>query len=629
MSRDLSTLRRRAEAGWRDLHQGERSVITVGTATCGRAAGSMAVLQRLREESTAHHLDCDIVEVGCIGMCYAEPIVSVAKPGHAEIYYGNVDTEKASELVEGYLVNDKLVADGALGTLGKDRVAGIPRLFETPMLRPQVRRVLQNCGLIDPSSIDHSLANDGYSGLDRALRMYPFEIVQEVKESGLRGRGGAGFPTWRKWTFCREADEKTRYLVCNADEGDPGAFMNRSLIEGDPHTLLEGMAIAGYAMGISKAYVYCRAEYPLALERLRAAIGQAEDNRLLGRDILGSGFDFDIEVREGAGAFVCGEETALIGSLEGRRGIPRPRPPFPATSGLWGKPTVINNVETLANVALILRNGAEWFAQCGTEDSRGTKTFSLVGNVKRAGLIEVPLGITLREIIYGIGGGILGNKQFKAVQTGGPSGGCLPAELLDTHVDYDSLRSAGSIMGSGGMVVMDEDNCMVDIARYFQDFTQRESCGKCAPCRLGTKQMLDILEDITHNRGKPGDIDLLVEIAESVQACSLCGLGQTAPNPVLTTIRYFRDEYEAHINHAHCPAMVCSEFVRYRIVPELCVGCQLCAKACPQEAIAGDPKKPHTIDQSKCVHCGICFEVCPSRIGAVERVTVNEVAKAA
>jgi len=519
------------------------------------------VLETFRQELHRRDLDCIVIEVGCIGLCYAEPIVCITKPDRPGICYANVTPERAVELIDGYLAGDDPLPDYALGTVGDGRVDGIPPLFETPVFKPQVRRTLRNCGFIDPTNINHYLANNGYRGLEKALLGTPEQVIDEIKRSGLRGRGGAGFPTWRKWQFCRDAKGNQKYLIANADEGDPGAFMNRSLLEGDPHSLLEGMLIAGYAIGADTGYVYCRAEYPLALERLAVALRQAKQCGLLGDQILGSNFSFHIKVKEGAGAFVCGEETALIASVEGKRGMPRPRPPFPAISGLWGKPTIINNVETLASVALVLQNGADWFAQYGTEKSKGTKTFALVGKVKRTGLVEVPLGITLREMIYEIGGGVLDDRPFKAVQTGGPSGGCIPRDLLDTPVDYDSLQAAGSIMGSGGMVVMDENTCMVDFARYFLDFAQKESCGECVPCRLGTKQMLDILTDITQGKGKPEDIDLLSELAEAVKAASLCGLGQTAPNPVLTTIRYFRDEYEAHISKKRCPAVVCKELI--------------------------------------------------------------------
>ncbi|MDP6228714.1 MAG: NADH-quinone oxidoreductase subunit NuoF, partial [Dehalococcoidia bacterium] len=505
------------------------------------------------------------------------------------------------------------------GLLYRDLVNGapVPHYGDIPFYAKQTRLVLRNCGRIDPTSIDDYLASNGYNGFKRALELGPEGIVEEIKRSGLRGRGGAGFSTSRKWQFCRDAKADRKFLICNADEGDPGAFMNRSLLEGDPHSLLEGMLIAGYAIGAHEGYIYCRAEYPLALERLRIAMDQAEERGLLGDDILGSGFGFRIRVSQGAGAFVCGEETGLILSIEGERGMPRPRPPFPAVSGLMGKPTVVNNVETLASVALILQNGAGQFAQYGTENSKGTKTFALVGKIKLSGLVEVPLGITMREIVYDIGGGILDDKQLKAVQTGGPSGGCVPASMIDIPVDYDSLTAAGTIMGSGGMVVMDEDTCMVDVARYFLDFTQKESCGKCVPCRLGTKQMLAILEDITQGRGTPEDIDLLLEMGAGVKSGSLCGLGQTAPNPVLTTIRYFRDEYEAHVNEKRCPAKVCTELISYNIT-DSCVGCLLCFKACSSEAIVGEFKKLHVIDQSKCTKCGSCFDVCPPKVNAVE-----------
>ncbi len=558
---NFNDVRHRAKEEWKALQRSTRPLILVGTATCGRSAGASEVVETFQQESQNRRLDCNIIEVGCLGLCYAEPIVCITKPSRPAICYGNITPERAVELIEGYLIKDNPLPDYALGTIGDGSIEGIPQLFQTSVFKPQVRRTLRNCGFIDPTNMNHYLAKGGYSGLIKALNMSPEQIIDEMKRSGLRGRGGAGFPTWRKWQFCKQAKGEEKYLICNADEGDPGAFMNRSLLEGDPHSLLEGMLIAGYAIGAKEGYIYCRAEYPLALERLRVALKQAEEYGLLGDNILGSGFGLHIKVKEGAGAFVCGEETALIASIEGKRGMPRPRPPFPATSGLWGKPTIINNVETLACVALILQNGADWFAQYGTEKSKGTKTFALVGKVKHTGLVEVPLGITLKQMIYEIGGGTLEDKRFKAVQTGGPSGGCIPTHLLDTPVDYDSLEAAGTIMGSGGMVVMDEDTCMVDFARYFLDFVQKESCGACVPGRLGTKQMLEILTDITQGKGKPEDIDLLVELAEAVKTGSLCGLGQTAPNPVLTTIRYFRDEYEAHIKYKRCPAVVCKEII--------------------------------------------------------------------
>jgi NADH-quinone oxidoreductase subunit F len=613
-------IQQRAKKEWQALQHSDSPVIMVGTATCGRSAGALAVLGALRDELRRRDIAARLIEVGCVGMCYAEPIVTVVKPGRPAVWYGHVTPEAAGRLVAEYVVGDNPMPEEALGTTGEGSIDGIPNLFDLPVLKPQVRRVLRNCGFTDPTNIDHYLANGGYSGIARALTMSPAEIIDELRRSGLRGRGGAGFPTWRKWQFCIEAKGDTKYAICNADEGDPGAFMNRSLLEGDPHSVLEGLLIDGYTIGAKKGYIYCRAEYPLALERLDTALGQMREYGLLGENILGSGFSFDIEVKEGAGAFVCGEETALMASIEGRRGMPRPRPPFPAVSGLWAKPTVINNVETLASVALILQNGAEWYAQCGTEKSKGTKTFSLVGKVKRPGLIEVPLGIKLRQIVYDIGGGILNDREFKAVQTGGPSGGCLPAALLDSPVDYETLAAAGSIMGSGGMVVMDEDTCMVDVARYFLDFVQKESCGECVPCRLGTKQMIDILNDITQGRGRPGDVDLLLELAQAVKKGALCGLGQTAPNPVLTTIRYFRNEYEAH-EAQRCPAKVCKALIRYRIDPDKCRGCQICLRNCPTGAIKGEKRQPHTIDPALCSRCGVCMEVCPPRFKAVECVS--------
>ena len=607
---DMNGILQSAEEEWTKFQSSKRPLVLVGTATCGRSAGSMDVIEVLNEVSRTRGLNIDIVETGCIGLCYAEPIMSIKKPDMPTVYYGNVDADQARRIIDDYIIDDNPRADIALGSVGGVTLEGIPKLSGIPVLKHQVRRIIRNCGLIDPSNINHYIANDGYSGFRKAITQNPEEIVNEVKTAGLRGRGGAGFPTWRKWQFCRDSDADVKYLICNADEGDPGAFMNRSVIEGDPHSLLEGMLIAGYALGASKAYIYCRAEYPLALERLRLALDQARDYDLLGNNILGSGFDFDITIKEGAGAFVCGEETALIASIEGLRGMPRPRPPFPAVSGLWGKPTIINNVETLVSVARIMQYGAETFANVGTEKSRGTKTFALVGKVKRTGLIEVPMGITLREMIYDIGGGIVDDKPFKAVQTGGPSGGCIPEDMLDTPIDYDSLAKAGTIMGSGGIVVMDEDNCMVDVARYFLDFTRKESCGECVPCRLGTKQMLDILTDITDGNGEPADIDLLVEMAEAVKTASLCGLGQTAPNPVLSTLRFFKDEYVEHIEQKKCTARVCKALIRYTIESENCTGCTLCAKNCPHNAISGKKKQLHIIDQELCVKCGICYDVC-------------------
>ncbi len=614
----LSDLRGQARQAWDALAHGPRPVIRVGTATCGRSAGSLDTLAAFREATAALGVDCFLVEVGCIGLCYAEPIVCVTKPSRPTILYGEVTPKRAREIVERYLVGEDPLPQYALGAMDGEPPPDIPLLWETPVFKRQVRRTLKNCGFIDPTSIQDYLAMDGYGGLARALEIGPERVIEELKRSGLRGRGGAGFPTWRKWSFCRQAPSDVKYIVCNADEGDPGAFMNRSLLEGDPHAVLEGMLIGGYALGAQTGYIYCRAEYPLALDRLRTAIAQAEELGLLGDNVLGSGFSFHIKIKEGAGAFVCGEETALIASIEGRRGMPRPRPPFPAIAGLWGKPTIINNVETLACVSLILRHGAEWFAQYGTAESKGTKTFALVGQVKRPGLIEVPLGITLREMIYEIGGGVLDDRPFKAVQTGGPSGGCIPADLLDTPVDYDSLKAAGSIMGSGGMVVMDDTTCMVDFARYFLDFTQKESCGECVPCRLGTRQMHEILTDLTEGRGRPGDIELLQQIAEGVARGSLCGLGQTAPNPVLTTIRCFRDEYEAHLREKSCPAGVCKPLFQYQIDEALCKGCRLCQKNCPVEAVVGELKGAHRIVVEKCIKCGACFEVC--RTGAVIKV---------
>jgi NADH-quinone oxidoreductase subunit F len=602
--------RSRARENWARLKQGDEAILWFGIATCGLAAGADGVVEAARSEIEQRGIRAHLIPVGCIGTCYLEPLMDIEKPGAPRISYGQMTPDKAREIIESYLVNGDPRPDLALGTLGDGEIPGIPGFFDLAMLKPQVRIATRNVGLINPEEIEHYLAAGGYEGFQRALTLEPEAVIEEVLRSGLRGRGGAGFPTGQKWRFARQAAGSPKYLICNADEGDPGAFMDRSVLEGDPHSVLEGMLVAAYAIGASEGYVYVRSEYPLALQRLTVALKQMRDCGLLGDNILDSGFSFDIRIKEGAGAFVCGEETAMIASLEGKRGMPNPRPPFPAQSGLWGKPTNINNVETFANVPAILLRGADWFASYGTEKSKGTKTFSLAGKVKRGGLIEVPMGMTLGQVIFDVGGGIIDDCGFKAVQTGGPSGGCLPARLADLPIEYESLAQAGSIMGSGGLVVLDDKTCIVDIARYFLAFTQKESCGKCPPCRLGTKQMLAILEDICAGSGRPADLELLAELAQVVKSSSLCGLGQTAPNPVLSTLDYFRDEYDAHINDKRCPAGVCKELIRYQILEEACKGCQACQRECPQEAIAGEKKEPHLIDQARCIKCGLCFEVC-------------------
>lgn len=602
------------------VFHGDVPVILVGSATCGNSAGAKEIVQTFNEELNRVEIKANVIEVGCIGLCYLEPIVTIIKPGMPAIFYGNVTKKLVSELVNSYLVDDDPLSDKALGAYGGE-IEEIPDLFSIPVLKPQVRRILRNCGLIDPNNVKHYIARGGYRGLKKALEMKPEEVIEKMKMSGLRGRGGAGFPTWMKWQFCMDSDADVKYLVCNADEGDPGAFMNRSLLESDPHSVLEGIVIAGHTIGAKNAYIYCRAEYPLALKRLKHAMKQMKKHQLLGKDILGTGFDFDIIIKEGAGAFVCGEETALISSIEGKRGMPRTRPPFPTTSGLWGKPTVINNAETMASVALIMQEGPEDFSEYGTSESKGTKTFSLVGNVKNTGLIEVALGTTLRQVIFDIGGGIPGDEDFKAVQVGGPSGGCLPEKFIDTPIDYDSLTMAGAIMGSGGLVVMDTNTCMVEVARYFLEFIQNESCGKCVPCRLGTKQMLDILTDITEGKGNEEDIKVLKELAEGIKLGSLCGLGQSSPNPVLTTLRFFTEEYDEHTNEKLCAALSCKNMIEYNIMPDVCNGCMLCLKSCPTGAVSGLKKQVHSIDQDECIKCGTCIDLCSGKYNAIEVVS--------
>ncbi len=585
-----------------------RAHILICTGTGCTASGAKDVLAKFDEELKAKKLrdEVSLVETGCHGFCEAGPLVIVYPEG---TFYTRVKTEDVAEIVDEHILKGRVVSR----LLFKEPLTAemVPNYDEIAFYKKQHRLVLRNCGHINPDSIEEYIGADGYEGLAKViLTMTPEQVVEEMKKTGLRGRGGGGFPTGMKWMFCAKSPGPKKYVICNADEGDPGAFMDRSLLEGDPHAILEGMAICAYAIGADEGYIYCRAEYPLAIKRLKQAIAQAEEAGLLGEKILGTGFSFTLHIKEGAGAFVCGEETALMASIEGKRGMPRPRPPFPAVKGLWDKPTNINNVETFANVPYIFRVGAEEYAKLGTDKSKGTKVFALTGKINNTGLAEVPMGITMREIIFDIGGGIMNGKKFKAVQIGGPSGGCIPEQLLDTPVDYDSLIAAGAMMGSGGLVVMDEDTCMVDVAKFFLNFTQSESCGKCTPCREGTKRMLEILTDITEGRGKEGDIEKLERLAKSIKAGALCALGQTAPNPILSTLRYFRDEYEAHIYEKRCPAGVCTALIGYKITDK-CVGCGLCKKVCPVDAISGEPKGKHTIDPDKCIKCGACMEKCP------------------
>ncbi len=603
-----------------------RPVLFVGTGTCGLGAGAGKTLAAVQRWLGDQGVEADVVEVGCIGLCAAEPMLDIQLPGRARVSFAGVTKDNVASVLQGMLVDGTVPGELVLGQfrpradVQEKAWDAVPYLDEHPFFAPQTRWVLVNCGVVDPGSIEEYVAHGGYQAFSQAIRSQtPAELCDVVEASGLRGRGGGGFPTGKKWKFALNTPADQKYMICNADEGDPGAFMDRAVIEGDPHRMLEGLALAAYAIGATKAYVYIRAEYPLAIRRLVEAIEQAKAYGLLGHNIQDSGFNLEIIIKQGAGAFVCGEETALINSIEGKRGMPRPRPPFPAVRGLFDKPTCINNVETLANLPSIVARGAAWFASLGTGSSKGTKVFALSGKVERTGLVEVAMGTRLRTIIFDIGGGIPKGRTFKAVQIGGPSGGCIPTPHLDIEIDYESLKTVGAMMGSGGLVVMDDETCMVDVAKFFMDFVQRESCGKCIPCREGTRRMLEILQRITQSRRTEKGFDALERfrgvmylqrLAEVIRDTSLCGLGQTAPNPVLSTLRWFRDEYEAHVYERKCPAGACTELVSFRIEPDKCKGCTLCAKKCPVDAIMGAPKSPHYIVPDKCVGCGTCLDVC-------------------
>ena len=593
-----------------------RSHVMVCGGTGCTSSNSGAIISEFEKQLVEKGLDKEVkvVRTGCFGLCEAGPVVIVYPEG---AFYSHVKVENVERIVDEHLIKGRIVKE----LLYKNSVEEdnkVKSLDKVDFYKKQKRVALRNCGVIDPENIDEYIAFDGYKALGKVLtEMTPEEVIDVILKSGLRGRGGAGFPTGMKWKFAAASKSDKKYVCCNADEGDPGAFMDRSVLEGDPHVVIEAMAIAAYAIGADQGYVYCRAEYPIAVKRLQIAIKQAREYGLLGKNIFGTDFSFDMDVRLGAGAFVCGEETALMTSIEGNRGEPRPRPPFPAVKGLFGQPTILNNVETYANVPQIINNGWEWFASMGTEKSKGTKVFALGGKINNTGLVEVPMGTTLREIIYDIGGGCPNGKKFKAAQTGGPSGGCIPASHLDVKIDYDNLIAIGSMMGSGGMIVMDEDNCMVDIARFFLDFTVDESCGKCAPCRIGTRRMLEILERIVEGKGEDGDIEKLETLANTIKTTALCGLGQSAPNPVLSTLKYFRHEYEAHIYEKRCPAGQCKKLLTYKIDPDKCKGCTLCARNCPASCIMGKVREPHVIDSSKCLKCGACMEKC--KFGAISR----------
>jgi len=586
-----------------------RSHVLVCGGTGCHSNRSAEIIKQFNRQIQACGLEKDVqvVQTGCFGLCAAGPVVIIYPEG---AFYSHVKIEDVEELVSEHLVKGRIV-ERLLHKDEEDEPNKLKALSETNFYKKQTRVALRNCGVINPENIDEYIAYDGYQALIKALtEMTPQGVIDELLKSGLRGRGGAGFPTGRKWQFTKDAPGDIKYVACNADEGDPGAFMDRSVLEGDPHAVLEAMTIAGYAVGAQQGYIYIRAEYPIAVERLRVAIGQAREYGLLGKNILGTGFNFDIDIRLGAGAFVCGEETALMTSIEGNRGEPRPRPPFPAVKGLFGKPTLLNNVETYANIAQIILKGADWFSQMGTEKSKGTKVFALGGKINNTGLVEIPMGTPLRQVIEDIGGGIPNGKKFKAAQTGGPSGGCIPAELIDIPIEYESLLSIGSMMGSGGLIVMDEDNCMVDIAKFFLEFTVDESCGKCTACRIGTKRLYEMLCKVTDGKATMEDLDKMEQLCYYIKENSLCGLGQSAPNPVLSTLKYFRDEYVAHVRDKICPAGVCKSLIRYKIDPTKCVGCTLCARNCPANAIRGTVKQPHVIDNDLCVKCGACESRC-------------------
>lgn len=583
-------------------------VLVCGGTGC-TSSNSGKVTKELETQLKKNKLDKEvkIVKTGCFGLCAEGPIVVIYPEGSM---YTMVRVEDVKEIVEEHLIKGRIVKRLLAGDKEHEDIT--KSLDNVDFFKRQMRIALRNCGVINPELIDEYIAYDGYKALAKVLsEMTPVQVIDTIKKSGLRGRGGGGFPTGLKWEFASKSQGDQKFVCCNADEGDPGAFMDRSVLEGDPHSVVEAMAIAGYAIGSDQGYIYVRAEYPIAVKRLQIAIEQAKEYGLLGKGIFGTSFNFDLEIRLGAGAFVCGEETALMTSIEGKRGEPRPRPPFPAVKGLWQKPTILNNVETYANIPIIINRGSEWFSSIGTEKSKGTKVFAVGGKINNTGLVEVPMGTTLREVIYDIGGGIPNGKKFKAAQTGGPSGGCIPASHIDTPIDYDSLIQLGSMMGSGGLIVMDEDNCMVDIARFFLEFTVEESCGKCPPCRIGTKRMLEILERITGGKGEEGDIEKLEVLAKNIKTSALCGLGQTSPNPILSTLKYFRDEYEAHVKEKKCPAGVCKSMMHYFINAERCRSCGICARVCPAGVISGEKNVPYVIDQEKCIKCGACMEKCP------------------